>query len=427
MALIVQKYGGTSVGGLDQIHRVADKIIQAQQAGHKLVVVVSAMAGETDRLVDLAQSFRVDPDPRALAILLSTGEQKSIALLNIALAAKGCATRAYTGAQLPILTDSAYNRANIVGIDTHRIQADLAAGYVVVVAGFQGVDSEGTLTTLGRGGSDTTAVALAAALEADECQIYTDVEGIYTVDPRIVSVATPMSEIGLSPILEMASSGAKVMQNRALEWAGRYQVPLRVLSTFHEGSGTVILTQGKLPEHPVVSGIAFSRDEAHFFIGGIPQGSSVLAQLLLPLSEAHIEIDMMVQSLQDDHINLGFSVHQRDVQQTLRMIQAVATRHGAGTIRVNSEIAKLAVVGVGVRSDLQVLATMLRVLAEASIPVLWLCASEMRLCVLIDRAFLSLGLRLLEQAFFSSVQTMENHNSQKEKEKDDVNFNQTCG
>jgi len=427
MALIVQKYGGTSVGGIDQIHLVADKIILAQQAGHKLVVVVSAMVGETDRLLDLAKSFMVDPEPRALAILLSTGEQKSIALLNIALAAKGCATRAYTGAQLPILTDSAYNRANILGIDTHRIHADLAAGYVVVVAGFQGVDSEGTLTTLGRGGSDTTAVALAAALEADECQIYTDVEGIYTVDPRIVPTATPMSEIGLSPILEMASSGAKVMQNRALEWAGRHQVPLRVLSTFHEGSGTVILTQGKLPEHPVVSGIAFSRDEAHFLIRGIPQGSEGLAQLLLPLSEAHIEIDMMVQSLHDHQIDLSFSVHQRDMQQTLTMIQEVATRLGAGTIRVDSEIAKLAVVGVGVRSDLQVLATMLQVLAEASIPVLWLCASEMRLCVLIDRAFLSLGVRLLEQAFFSSVQTMENHNSHKEEEKDNVNFNEACG
>lgn len=426
MALIVQKYGGTSVGGMDRIRFVADKIIQTQQAGHALVVVVSAMAGETDRLLDLAQSLVPEPNPQALAMLLSTGEQKSSALLTIALEAKGCMTRAYTGAQLPILTDSVYNKASILGVDVSRIEADLAAGYVVVVAGFQGVDAEGVLTTLGRGGSDTTAVALAAALEADECQIYTDVEGIYTVDPRIVPTANRMSNIALSSILEMASTGAKVMQNRALEWAGRHQVPLRVLSTFQEGSGTVIVTQGKLSEHPVVSGIAFSRDEAHFVVQGIPQGSEGLAQLLLPLSQAHIEMDMMVQSSHDHQIDLSFSLHQRDAQQALTIIQDLLRRLAVGSVRVDSEMAKLAIIGMGVRSDLQVLTKFLAVLAEASIPVLGLCASEIRLSVLIDRAFLDLGICLLEKAFFSS-ETMEIHKSYDKKEKDNVNFNQTRG
>ncbi len=426
MALIVQKYGGTSVGGMDKIRLVADKIIQTQQAGHALVVVVSAMAGETDRLLDLAKSFTPDPNPQALAMLLATGEQKSIALLTLALEAKGCLARAYTGVQLPILTDSVYNKASILGIDTRRIVADLTAGYVVVVAGFQGVDAEAALTTLGRGGSDTTAVALAAALEADECQIYTDVEGIHTVDPRIISSAECMTEIDLSPILEMASTGAKVMQNRALEWAGRYQVPLRVLSTFSQGSGTIILTEGKPSEHPMVSGIAFNRSEARFLIQGIPQGLEGLAQLLEPLSAAHIEIDMVVQSVHDHQMDLSFSLHERDISQAFAIVQAVATRLGAQAFRVDSEVAKLAIIGMGVRSETQVLATLLRVLAEASIPVLGLCASEIRLCVLMDRAFLDLGVRLLEKAFFSS-ETMENHKSQDKKERDNVNFNETCG
>ncbi len=427
MALIVQKYGGTSVNGCDQIRLVADKIIHMQQAGHGMVIVVSAMAGETDRLFDLAKSLMPEPDSQALAVLLSTGEQKSIALLSMALLAKGCANRTYTGAQLPILTDSVYSKAAILAIDTRRIHADLAAGYVVVVAGFQGVDAEGTLTTLGRGGSDTTAVALAAALKADECQIYTDVEGIYTVDPRIVPTAQRMHQVGVAPLLEMASSGAKVMQNRALEWAGRHQVPLRVLSTFEEGTGTLILTEGKLPEHPAISGIAFYRDETRFSIQGISEGPGGLAQWLGPLSEARIEIDMIAQSFHNHQGTLSFSLPERDADQALTILTAVATRLGVGTIEVDRDLAKLAIIGVGVRSDTQILATLLQVLASASMAVRWLCVSEIRLCVLMDRAFLNEAVCLLEQTFFGTVTTMENHKSNKEKERDNVNLNKTCG
>jgi aspartate kinase len=360
MALIVQKYGGTSVGSIDRIRSVADRIIQTQKAGHAMVVVVSAMAGETDHLLALAHSLNPDPDPRELAVLLSTGEQRSIALLSLALLEQGCPARSYTGTQVPIYTDSVYNKANILAIDESRIRADLSLGLVVVVAGFQGIDQNGHITTLGRGGSDTTAVALAAALKADECQIYTDVAGIHTIDPRFVPKAALMAEIDIRQMLEMASTGAKVMQNRALSLAAQHRVPLRVLSSFEEGDGTVIIETDRSEQAVVVSGLAFSRDEARFLIQGIEARSGLMADLLDALSAAHIEIDMIVQSesnLETGYQDVAFTVHQRERPMVLSIIENFMMSGAIRRFCINDQMAKLAIIGIGLRSDLQNLST----------------------------------------------------------------------
>ncbi|MBP9764478.1 MAG: aspartate kinase, partial [Gammaproteobacteria bacterium] len=296
MALIVQKFGGTSVGNIECIRQVAEKVIKTREAGHDLVVVVSAMAGETDRLVHLAQKLSQLPNPREFDVLLSTGEQVVIALLSLALLERGCPARSYTGAQVHIRTDSAHNKARILGIDGSKILSDLKAGKVVVVAGFQGMDEMGNITTLGRGGSDTTAVALAAALEADECQIYTDVDGVYTADPKIVGDARRMSQVTVEEMLEMASNGAKVMQIRAVEFAGKYHVPVRVLPTFQEGTGTLIIADEANMQHPAVSGIAFNQDEAKLVIYGVPNKPGIAAHILGSMSDVHIEVDMIVQT-----------------------------------------------------------------------------------------------------------------------------------
>lgn len=430
MALIVQKYGGTSVGSVERIRAVADRIVQTRKAGHTVVVVVSAMAGETDQLLALAHSLTPEPDPRELAVLLSTGEQRSIALLSIALLEQGCAARSYTGTQVPIYTDSVYNKANILAIDESRIRADLSLDFVVVVAGFQGIDQNGNITTLGRGGSDTTAVALAAALKADECQIYTDVAGIHTIDPRLVPKAALMAEIDIGQMLEMASTGAKVMQNRALSLAAQHRVPLRVLSSFERGEGTVIIEADRSEQPVMVSGLAFSRDEARFLIQGIATRSGLIADLLDTLSAAHIEIDMLVQSesnLEAGCQDLAFTVHQRERTTVLSIIEGFMISGAIRGLSIDDQMAKLAIVGIGLRSDLQILSTVLRLFAAENLVIHLLSASEVRLCVLVDRSNLELGARLLEEAFFGSVLEREiDHTRHEKKERDNVNFNETC-
>ena len=323
MALLVQKFGGTSVGTTERIEAVADKVCQFRKDGHDVVVVVSAMSGETNRLIALANDIMEDPVPREMDVLVSTGEQVTIALLSMALNERGQKARSYTGAQVRILTDSYHNKARIEDIDAHRMRADLDAGRVVVVAGFQGVDAEGNITTLGRGGSDTTAVALAAALKADECQIYTDVDGVYTTDPRVVDNARRLDTITFEEMLEMASQGSKVLQIRSVEFAGKYNVPLRVLSSFKDGPGTLITVEDEVDmEKPVISGIAFTRDEAKIIVRGAPDTPGIAYKILGPVSAANIEVDMIVQNVgKDGAADFTFTVHRNDfkrAQEALR-------------------------------------------------------------------------------------------------------------
>ena len=331
MAIIVQKYGGTSVGTPERIAAVADKVIATRDQGNSVVVVVSAMSGETNRLLALAGQISDKPMPRELDVLLATGEQVTIALLSMALEHRGCAARSYTGGQVHILTDSAHNKARIREIEDKRIHADLDAGRVVVVAGFQGVDEEGNITTLGRGGSDTTAVALAAALKADECQIYTDVDGVYTTDPRVVPDARRLDRITFEEMLEMASLGSKVLQIRSVSFAGRYNVPLRVLSSFEEGEGTLITYEDEKMEQALISGIAFNRDEAKLTVLGVPDTPGVAHQLLGPIADANIEVDMIVQNIAPDGAttDFTFTVNRNDYKRALEILTQTATELGA--------------------------------------------------------------------------------------------------
>lgn len=399
MALIVQKFGGTSVGSVDRIRLVVEKVIKTREAGHDLVVVVSAMAGETDRLVQLAQELSQIPNPREFDVLLSTGEQVVIALLSLALLERGCPARSYTGAQVHIRTDSAHNKARILGIDGSKIHSDLLAGKVVVVAGFQGTDEMGNITTLGRGGSDTTAVALAAALEADECQIYTDVDGVYTADPRIVSNARRMPEVTFEEMLEMASNGAKVMQTRAVEFAGKYNVPVRVLPTFQEGLGTLIVSDANM-QHPPVSGIAFNQDEAKLVIYGVPDKPGIAADILGPMSDAHIEVDMIVQTITEEQkTDLAFTVHKRDFKQALSILEKTASHIGAKQIKSNECIAKLSLVGVGMRTHAGVASKMFQILGREGINIQLISTSEIKISVIIDEQCLKRGVRALHDAF----------------------------
>lgn len=400
MALIVQKFGGTSVGDVERIQQVADKIIKIKNQGHDIVVVVSAMSGETDRLVSLAKKCSTTPDPRETDVLLSTGEQVTIALLCMALIAKGCKARSYTGPQVQIRTDNVPNKARILGIDTENIQRDLKEGKVVVVAGFQGIDDFGNITTLGRGGSDTTAVALAAALHADECQIFTDVEGVYTADPRIVPEAKRMTRISFEEMLELSSLGAKVMQIRAVEFAGKYKVPLRVLSTFEEGPGTLIETRMGDLSQSTVSGIALNRDEAKLVIRNIANEASMAAKILGPISDAHIEIDMFLQNFHPSgKTDMAFTVHRRDYQQTLSVLHGIAAEIGAEAITGDDKIAKLSLVGLGLRSYPRVTSQLLQALGMANIPIQMMSTSEIKVSVVIDEKDLESGARALHQMF----------------------------
>ncbi|MEA2092978.1 MAG: aspartate kinase [Pseudomonadota bacterium] len=401
MELIVQKYGGTSVGNPERIGKVADKVVSWREKGNDVVVVVSAMSGETDRLLKLASDITTTPAPRELDVLLATGEQTTIALLSMALEKRGCHARSYTGSQVHIRTDSAYNKARIRDIEDKRIHADLAEGRVVVVAGFQGVDKEGNITTLGRGGSDTTAVALAAALKADECQIYTDVDGVYTTDPRVVPEARRLERITFEEMLEMASLGSKVLQIRAVSFAGRYNVPLRVLSSFEEGDGTLITYEDENMEQALISGIAFNRDEAKLTILGVPDEPGVAYQLLGPIAAANIEVDMIIQNVAPDGAttDFTFTVHRNDYQKALSILEQTAAMLGAKEVTGDDRIVKISLVGVGMRSHAGIASTMFEALAKEGVNIRMISTSEIKVSVVVDEKYLELGVRTLHDTF----------------------------
>jgi len=403
MALLVQKYGGTSVGSIERIEAVADKVIAYKDQGNDLVVVVSAMSGETNRLVGLAQEIDPKVKGRELDVLLTTGEQVTIALLAMALEKRGYAAKSYTGAQVRIITDSAHNKARIKSIDADNIRADLDKGRIVVVAGFQGVDEDSNITTLGRGGSDTTGVALAAALKADECQIFTDVDGVYTTDPRVVADARRLKTISFEEMLEMASLGSKVLQIRAVEFAQKYQVPLRVLSSFEEGPGTLITSEydtGDIMEQALISGIAFNRDEAQLTINGVPDTPGVAYQILGPISDANIEVDMILQNVgADGSTDFTFTVHRNDFDTALASLQKTAEKLGAREVSGNNKIVKISIVGVGMRSHAGIASRMFEILAKEAINILMISTSEIKVSVVVDEKYLELGVRALHEGF----------------------------
>jgi aspartate kinase len=402
MALIVQKYGGTSVGSPERIKNVARRVARWKAQGHDIVVVVSAMSGETNRLIALAKEVQAQPDPRELDVMVSTGEQVTIGLLSMALMDIGVSARSYTGAQVRILTDSAFTKARIVSIDDERMRADLNAGHVVVVAGFQGVDEAGNITTLGRGGSDTTGVALAAALKADECQIYTDVDGVYTTDPRIVPEARRLKTVTFEEMLEMASLGSKVLQIRSVEFAGKYKVRLRVLSSFEdEGEGTLItFEEDSDMEKAVISGIAFNRDEAKITVLGVPDRPGIAYQILGPIGDANIDVDMIVQNVGHDGLtDFSFTVHRNDYQKALKVLQPVVEHTKARGVQGGDKIAKVSVVGVGMRSHAGIASTMFRTLAEEGINIEMISTSEIKVSVVIEEKYMELAVRVLHKAF----------------------------
>ncbi|HGS8171031.1 TPA: aspartate kinase [Pseudomonas aeruginosa] len=402
MALIVQKFGGTSVGTVERIEQVAEKVKKFREAGDDVVVVVSAMSGETNRLIGLANQIMEQPVPRELDVMVSTGEQVTIALLSMALIKRGVPAVSYTGNQVRILTDSAHTKARILHIDDTHIRADLKAGRVVVVAGFQGVDGNGNITTLGRGGSDTTGVALAAALKADECQIYTDVDGVYTTDPRVVPQARRLDKITFEEMLEMASLGSKVLQIRAVEFAGKFNVPLRVLHSFQEGPGTLITIddEEESMEQPIISGIAFNRDEAKLTIRGVPDTPGVAFKILGPISAANVEVDMIVQNVAHDNTtDFTFTVHRNDYLNALEILKQTAANIGAREAIGDTNIAKVSIVGVGMRSHAGVASRMFEALAKESINIQMISTSEIKVSVVIEEKYLELAVRALHTAF----------------------------
>ena len=402
MALIVQKYGGTSVGSPERIKHVAQRVARFASSGNQVVVVVSAMSGETNRLLGLAREVAPNPDPRELDVMISTGEQVSIALLSMALMQLGLNARSYTGVQVRILTDSAYTKARILNIDQANLRADLDAGYVVVVAGFQGVDEQGNITTLGRGGSDTTGVALAAALGADECQIYTDVDGVYTTDPRIVPEARRLKTITFEEMLEMASLGSKVLQIRSVEFAGKYRVRLRVLSSFQEdGEGTLITFEDDdNMEKAIISGIAFNRDEAKITLLGVPDRPGIAYQILGPIGDANIDVDMIVQNVSHDGLtDFSFTVHRNDFQRAMQILQNVDAHIKSRGVIGDEKIAKVSVVGVGMRSHAGIASTAFRALAEEGINIRMISTSEIKISIVIDEKYVELAVRVLHKEF----------------------------
>lgn len=403
MSLFVQKYGGTSVGSIERIEAVADKVATFRGQGHDMVVVLSAMSGETNRLIDLARQIQEHPDPREMDVLVSTGEQVTIALLSMALKKRGYDACSYTGGQVKILTDNAHTKARIQRIDVERMRRDLDAGRVVVVAGFQGVDDDGNITTLGRGGSDTTGVALAAALNATECQIYTDVDGVYTTDPRVVDSARRLERITFEEMLEMASLGSKVLQIRAVEFAGKYKVPLRVLSTFEEGGGTLISLdeEENEMEQPVVSGIAFNRDEAKLTIRGVPDTPGVASRILAPVGAENIEVDVIVQNISavDGTTDFTFTVHRNDLVRARKVLERVAEELRAREVVTDDKIAKVSIVGVGMRSHANVAGRMFEALGRDNINIQMITTSEIKISVIIDERYLELAVRSLHSAF----------------------------
>ena len=400
MSLIVQKYGGTSVGTIEKIGNVADKVAARAKSGDKMVVAVSAMSGETNRLIALAREMSTKPHARELDVIISTGEQVTIALLTMALLDRGCDARSYTGAQIRMVTDGVHGKARIKKIKSEKMKADLDAGRVVVVAGFQGVDEDGNITTLGRGGSDITAVAIAAALNADECQIYTDVDGVYTTDPRVEPKARKLDKITFEEMLEMASLGSKVLQIRSVEFAGKYNVPLRVLSSFEEGEGTLIALEDDEVEQALISGIAFNRDEAQLTINGVPDQPGVASKILGPVTEANIEIDMIVQNISEDGCtDFTFTVHRNDFETAHALLQTVAKELGAKKVIGDDAIVKISLVGVGMRSHAGIANTMFDTLAKENINIRMISTSEIKISVVLDEKYLELGVRSLHEAF----------------------------
>ena len=402
MALIVQKFGGTSVGSPERIEQVAQKVAKFRAAGDDIVVVVSAMSGETNRLLALAKQIAKKPSLREMDVMIATGEQVTIALLAMALNNIGVPAVSFTGAQVPIVTDSEHGKARILSIDELKVREQLSAGKVVVVAGFQGVDAQGNITTLGRGGSDTTAVALAAALKADECHIYTDVDGVYTTDPRVVSRAQRLDRITFEEMLEMASLGSKILQLRSVEFAGKYNVPLRVLHSFQEGPGTLITTDDNEDsmEQPIISGIAFNRDEAKLTIRGVPDTPGDAFKILGPISAANIDIDMIVQNVaRDNTTDFTFTVNNIDYDKAIEVLRATALEIGAGEVSGTTSIAKVSIVGVGMRSHPGVASCMFEALAKENINIQMISTSEIRVSVVIDEKYVELAVRALHTAF----------------------------
>jgi aspartate kinase len=399
--LIVQKYGGTSVGSIERIKAVAQRVAACKAEGNQVVVVVSAMSGVTNNLTAMAHELQKEPSPREMDMLLSTGEQTTIALLSMALQDIDCPARSYTGGQVRILTDSAHTKARIQKIDQEHMRHDLDQGKVVVVAGFQGVDEKGNITTLGRGGSDTTAVALAAALTADECQIYTDVDGVYTTDPRVVDNARRLDRITFEEMLEMASLGSKVLQIRSVEFAGKYNVRLRVLSSFEDGPGTLIVSEDEsMMENPVISGIAFTRDEAKISVVGVPDVPGMAFKVFGPISDANIEVDVIVQNIGADNTNdITFTVAKKDAAAASRILESVAREMGARGVEVEDRVAKVSLVGVGMRSHAGIASRMFEALSKESINIQLITTSEIKISVVIEEKYLELAVRALHSAF----------------------------
>ncbi len=406
MALIVQKYGGTSVGSTERIANVARRIARYHREGHQLVVVVSAMSGETNRLLGLARELAAAPDPRELDVVAATGEQVTIGLLAIALKGVGLEARSYTGGQVRILTDNAFTKARILEIDESNIRRDLAAGVIVIVAGFQGVDADGNITTLGRGGSDTSGVALAAALGAEECQIYTDVDGVYTTDPRIVPEARRLDKLTFEEMLEMASLGSKVLQIRSVEFAGKYKVKLRVLSSFEDpdvtSQGTLItFEEDEHMEQAIISGIAFQRDEAKISLMGVDDRPGIAYAILGSIAAANIDVDMIVQNIgASGHADFSFTVNRNEYQKALDVLAAENGRSfRAREIIGDNRIAKLSLVGIGMKSHVGIASRMFKVLADENINLQMISTSEIKISVIIDEKYLELAVRVLHRAF----------------------------
>ena len=400
MAVFVYKFGGTSVGSVERIKAVAEKIKKARDHGDHIVVVVSAMSGETNRLTALAKEMQVEPTDREMDVLLSTGEQVTMALLCMALHEIDCPANSYTGGQVRILTDSMHTKARIRKIDDEKIRQDLDQGHVVVVAGFQGIDENNNITTLGRGGSDTTAVALAAALKADECHIYTDVDGVYTTDPRVEPKARRLDKITFEEMLEMSSLGSKILQIRSVEFAGKYNVALRVLSSFKEGCGTLITYEESQMERALISGIAFNRDEAKLTITGVPDLPGVASKILCPVADKNIEIDMIIQNIAaDETTDFTFTVHRNDYQKTKEVLDEICKELGAKQVTGDDAIVKVSIVGVGMRSHAGIASTMFKVLADEGINIRMISTSEIKISVVVDEKYLELAVRALHKAF----------------------------
>ena len=413
MALIVQKYGGTSVGSVERIRNVARRVAKWRAAGHQVVVVPSAMSGETNRLIALAKELQAQPDPRELDVVASTGEQVSVGLLAMALEAIGVRAKSYTGWQVKVLTDSAYTKSRIISIDDARLRADLQAGCVPVVAGFQGIDAEGNLTTLGRGGSDTSAVALAAALKADECQIFTDVDAVYTTDPRVVPEARPLATVSFEEMLELASLGSKVLQIRSVEFAGKYKVPTRVLSSLTdpdipvevEGRSGTLITFEEDPkmamEKAVISGVAFNRDEAKITVHDVPDRPGIAYAILGPIADANIDVDVIVQNVGHDGMtDLSFTVHRNDYARAVKLLKDQVQPHiKCREVSGDDRIAKVSIVGLGMRSHAGIAARMFRTLSEEGINIQMISTSEIKISVVLEEKYMELAVRVLHKAF----------------------------